>query len=79
MQQLKFNIWGHNSVILHEHEVCKNKGFFAILWTNRDLRERFLNDLNTLIETTSMTLEHLEKSPLPHLEKPASLVTPLQN
>ena len=56
MQQLKFNIWGHDSVVLHEHEVRKNKGYFAILRTNRDLRERFLNDLNTFIETTPMIL-----------------------
>lgn len=56
MQQLKFSIWGHDSIILHEHEIRKNKGPFGILRTNQDLRERFFNDLNTLIETTSMTL-----------------------
>jgi len=56
MQQIKFSIWGHDAVILHEHEIRKNKGPFAVLRINRDLRERFLSDLNALIETTPMTL-----------------------
>ena len=56
MQQLKFNIWGHDSIILHEHEIRKHRGDFAILPTNRNLREKFYSDLNELVKTAPMTL-----------------------
>lgn len=49
MQRLKLNMWGHDQVILHEHDIRKEKGPFAVLRTNRALRERFLTDLTELI------------------------------
>lgn len=49
MQRLKLGIWGHDQVILHEHEIRKEKGLFGVLRTNRALRERFLTDLTGLI------------------------------
>lgn len=49
MQRLKLGIWGHDQAILHEHDIRKEKGPFALLRTNRELRERFLTDLTELI------------------------------
>ena len=49
MQRLKLGLWGHDQVILHEHDIRKEKGPFGLLRTNRELRERFLSDLTDLI------------------------------
>lgn len=56
MQQFKFDIWGHDSIILHEREIRKTQGPFATLRTNQKLRERFFHNLNVLIETSPMKL-----------------------
>lgn len=56
VQSFKFGIWGHDAVILHEHEIRKSKGPFAILMTDRALRERFYDVLNGLIEAAPMTI-----------------------
>ncbi len=49
MQSLKFRTWGHDAVILHERDIRKSKGDFALLRTNADLRRAFFRDLNDLI------------------------------
>jgi len=56
MQQFKFGIWGHDSVILHEHEIRKNLGHFDLLRTDRVLRARFHDELNALIEAAPMAI-----------------------
>lgn len=56
MQRFKFGIWGHDSVVLHEHEIRKSKGPFGLLMTDRVLRERFYAELNALIEGAPMTI-----------------------
>ncbi|HBP54011.1 MAG TPA: DUF3800 domain-containing protein [Synechococcus sp. UBA8638] len=56
MQRFKFKFWGHDSVILHEREIRRGEGDFAILRTDRGLRERFFSDLNALVESAPMTL-----------------------
>ena len=56
MQEFKFNIWGHDSTILHEHDIRKASGAFNVLRSNRSLRTRFYNDLNTLIDAMPMTI-----------------------
>lgn len=56
MQRFKFAIWGHDSVVLHEHEIRKSKGPFGLLMTDRALRERFYAELNGLIATAPMTI-----------------------
>lgn len=55
-QRFKFDIWGHDAVVLHENDIRKSKGDFAFLLTDPDLRHRFFDDLNNLIETTPMTI-----------------------
>lgn len=49
VQAFKFKYWGHDSVVLHEHEIRKSKGDFTFLLTNKELREAFYEDLNTLM------------------------------
>lgn len=56
MQRLKFGIWGHDTVVLHEHEIRKSLGPFGVLRTDRALRTRFMDELNALIETAPMTI-----------------------
>jgi hypothetical protein len=56
MQRFKFGIWGHDSVVLHEHEIRKSKGPFGILMTDRALRDRFFGELNGLIAAAPMTI-----------------------
>lgn len=50
VQRLKMNIWGHDQVIFHEHDIRKEKGLFGLLRTNRDLRTYFLERLNDIIQ-----------------------------
>lgn len=45
LQQLKFEFWGHDEVVLHEHEIRKPFGDFLFL-LRRPLRERFLSALS---------------------------------
>lgn len=56
MQGFKFGIWGHDTVVLHEHEIRKSLGPFGVLRTDRALRMRFMDELNALIETAPMTI-----------------------
>ena len=56
MQGLKFGIWGHDTVVLHEHEIRKSLGPFGVLRADRALRTRFMDELNALIETAPMTI-----------------------
>ena len=53
--RLKFTYFGHDAVVLHEHDIRKQIGAFAIL-TDRAVRARFLDDLNGLMTETEFTL-----------------------
>ena len=44
LQRFKFEFWGHDEVVLHEHEIRKPHGDFLFL-LRRPLRERFLAGL----------------------------------
>ncbi|MDY0055055.1 MAG: hypothetical protein RBS46_02045 [Methyloversatilis sp.] len=54
IRQLKFDFFGHDLVVLHEHDIRKKKGHFARL--NKEAREAFLDRLTGLIAGTDMTL-----------------------
>lgn len=56
VQTFKFGIFGHDSVILHEHDIRKSKGPFAVLLTDSALRQRFYEGLNGLVEAAPMTI-----------------------
>ena len=55
LQRFKFNHFGHDVVVLHEHEIKKAKGLFAFL-LNPQKRGPFFDDLNALMQRVPMTL-----------------------
>jgi len=56
VQQLKFDIWGHDQIVLHEHDIRKEKKWFALLRTNKELRENFYERLSLIIAEAPMTI-----------------------
>lgn len=55
LQELKFRYFGHDMVVLHEHDIRKAKGSFKFL-VDAATRERFMQDLNRLVEAVPLTL-----------------------
>lgn len=55
VQAFKFAHFGHDSVVLHEHEIRKQKPPFAFL-QNQQKRTVFMDDLNQLIEQADFTI-----------------------
>lgn len=55
VQQLKIRFWGHDEVVLHEHELRKPIGHFQIL-LQREIRERFHAELTALMVSLPMTV-----------------------
>ena len=49
LQAFKMRHWGHDEVVLHEHEIRKPRDAFSFL-LNRSRRDRFLAELTTLME-----------------------------
>lgn len=56
VQSLKFKYWGHDAVVFHEHDIRKSKGHFAVLMTNRAMRESFMEEINNLVDAAPMTI-----------------------
>jgi hypothetical protein len=54
-QRLKFAFWGHDSVVLHGHEIRKEQGDFHILRV-ADTRAAFLNQLSGVITAADFTI-----------------------
>lgn len=66
LQKLKFNHFGHDLVVLHEHEIRKEKGDFK--FQSRQHKEAFLNELTDIIDVSNFILiscvidkEHLRR------------------
>jgi hypothetical protein len=55
VQHFKFRHFGHDMVILHEHDIRKDKGAFGFLKT-RALKEAFLNELTDMVKAAPFTL-----------------------
>ena len=55
MQRFKFDWFGHDTVVLHEHEIRKQTGPFHIL-TKLSVRERFHDELNSIFIDAPMTI-----------------------
>jgi hypothetical protein len=49
-QKFKFDFFGHDGVILHEHELRKSEGPFAFLRTDASLRGNFFAALNEIVD-----------------------------
>jgi hypothetical protein len=56
VQNLKFKYWGHDAVILHEHEIRKTTGDFGFLRADRALREGFMADLSAMMAVAPITV-----------------------
>ncbi len=56
LQKLKFDYFGHDQIILHEHPIRKQKEEFAFLRANADLRKNFLTDINNFIENINFEI-----------------------
>ena len=54
IQRLKFSTWGHDSVVLHEHDIRKSEKEFASFRADRQRRERFMDDLSAVMKRTQM-------------------------
>src|SRR5476651_2667814 len=50
LKKLKFDIFGHDSVILHEREIKQQEGQFKIL-IDKSIQDSFNERMNTFIET----------------------------
>ena len=55
LQHFKMRYWGHDEVVLHEHEIRKPQDAFSFL-LRRPVRERFLEELTALMEAMPATI-----------------------
>ena len=55
LQRFKFAFWGHDEVVLHEHEIRKPFGAFLFL-LQKPIRERFLAGLTARMEALPATV-----------------------
>jgi hypothetical protein len=55
LQRFKFEFWGHDEVVLHEHEIRKPHGNFLFL-LQKTIRDRFLSGLDRLMEQLPATV-----------------------
>lgn len=55
LQRFKFGFWGHDEVVLHEHEIRKPFGDFLFL-LQKPVRERFLAELTAQMEAMQTTV-----------------------
>jgi Protein of unknown function (DUF3800) len=55
LEKFKFNHFGHDAVVLHEHEIRKQTGDFTLL-TDRALRQRFIGELTDIISAANFVL-----------------------
>ncbi|MDO8207782.1 MAG: DUF3800 domain-containing protein [Gallionella sp.] len=55
LQKFKFNHFGHDLVVLHEHEIRKEKGDFTF-FQNRQHKHAFLTELTDIIEASNFIL-----------------------
>ena len=54
MQKLKFSTWGHDSVVLHEHDIRKSEKGFATFRTDAARRSAFVAGLSGVMERARM-------------------------
>lgn len=73
VQKFKFNHFGHDSVVLHEHEIRKQTGMFGFL-TQRAVRDAFMGQLGTIMAASNFVLIAcvVDKARLPKSEGAAS-------
>jgi hypothetical protein len=69
VEKLKFNYFGHDSLVLHEHEIRKQKGPFAFL-AQRAVRDEFTGQLTSIMDASNFILVAcvVDKARLPKSE-----------
>ena len=69
VEKLKFNYFGHDSVVLHENEIRKQKGDFAFL-AQRAVRDEFMGQLSSIMDASNFILIAcvVDKARLPRSE-----------
>ena len=55
VEKLKFNYFGHDSVVLHENEIRKQKGDFAFL-SHRPTRTAFMERVSSIMDVSNFIL-----------------------
>jgi hypothetical protein len=55
VEKFKFNYFGHDSVVLHENEIRKQKGVFAFL-SHLPLWEEFMGRLSSIVKASNFVL-----------------------
>ena len=55
LARFKMKYWGHDEIVLHEHEIRKPKNEFTILF-ERATREAFISELTRLIDSAPFTI-----------------------
>jgi hypothetical protein len=55
VEKLKFNYFGHDSVVLHEHDIRKQKGDFAFL-SHLPTRLEFVGQLSSIMDASNFIL-----------------------
>ncbi|API59671.1 hypothetical protein BSL82_10365 [Tardibacter chloracetimidivorans] len=75
IQNFKFAHFGHDSVVLHEHEIRKQQPPFVFL-KSRDKREQFMADLNQLVIDAPMTVIAAAINKTRHRERYVTPINP---
>lgn len=55
IEKFKFNYFGHDLIVLHEHEIRKKKNMFNVL-NDRELNKHFLEDLSQIMQRSNFIL-----------------------
>ncbi|MCY4577292.1 MAG: DUF3800 domain-containing protein [Candidatus Kaiserbacteria bacterium] len=55
MQKIKFKYFGHDSIVLHEHAIKKQKAPFVFL-QKKEMRSAFMHDVNHLMSSIPITI-----------------------
>ena len=55
-QRLKMDVWGHDQIIFHEHDIRKEKGAYSILRTDAELRLHFMQRISAFIEDSPIKI-----------------------
>ncbi len=64
---LKFNTFGHDMVILHEHDIRKKQGHFSRM--NKESRERFMEGITSIIEESPFVVIAVVINKIKHSQK----------
>lgn len=56
VQTLKFDFVGHDQIVLHERDIRRQSGAFAFLQVDKEVRQKFMDQLSAIIEGAEINL-----------------------